>query len=111
MEDQVADKVLPKETVVKNLEEEVTAQIAELEYNLIPHLKHGEAKRLLIASLKYPQSDTDFSGDNETLIRAYSVSKALKDNLVGLAVEVVIERLIQNQSATKEEAVEGDNHG
>lgn len=98
------DKVLPKETVVANLEADFDNYIYDLEHNLLPNLGHGEAKRLFMAVAKYPKIETDFSTEpNLDLIRAYSVSKAAKDALVGLATEVVIERMIKAQMAASEE--------
>lgn len=109
MEEQ--NKVLPKEAVVKSLETSIDETLHELEHVLIPELKHGEAKRLLVAVLKYPKVEADFSSDNTNLIRAYSLSKNVKDNLIGIATEVVIERLIKSQMEEKTEATEegGDN--
>jgi regulatory protein YycH of two-component signal transduction system YycFG len=97
-QNKVSDKVLPKEKVVPQLEAEFDSYIYDLENNLLPNLKHGEVKRLFMAVAKYPKEVADFSQEsNLDLIRAFSVSKAAKDTLVGLATEVVIERLINRQ--------------
>lgn len=105
MEEQ--DKVLPKGKVVATLEAVVDENIRELENELLPKLGHGEVKRLFIAVSKYPKYETDFSNEqNPALIRAYSASKELKDALVGLATEVVIERIIKQQMEAEKATAE-----
>jgi hypothetical protein len=97
-------RVLPKKAVINALEQEVDALINELENDFIPILTHGEAKRLLKAVLKYPKEDADFTSDRLELQRAFSASKRLQDALTGLAVEVVIERMIASSQDLAEEA-------
>lgn len=104
-----SDKVLPKEQVVSELQTIIDQSIQELEYDLIPNLRHGEAKRLLVAVLKYPKEVADFSNDRVELIHAYSASKALQDALVGMGVEVTIDRMIKAQmEETSSEGVSND---
>lgn len=115
------NKVLPKAAVVSTLQTVIDENLQELELDLIPQLKHGESKRLLTAVLKYPAIDTTFSVtnlDSEALIRSFAAAKRVKDAMVGLATEVVIERMIQSSQASTEQSQseeigsnEGETHG
>lgn len=101
------NKVLPKKAVVNALTQEVDALINELENDFIPPLQHGETKRLLKAVLKYPKEDADFSNDRLELRRAFAAAKRLQDALTGLAVEVVIERMIADSQDLAADSTEG----
>jgi hypothetical protein len=110
-------KVISQEEVVSQLETQIKEQFAELE-SLMPSIGHSEAKRLLLASAKYPMEETDFSADkNDALIRCYSISKGIKDALVGLGVEVVIDQMLKKefnerqQTAAPETTTEEVNNG
>jgi protein-disulfide isomerase len=103
MEEQ--NKVLPKAAVVSTLDAVFDENVQDLEENLLPHLKHGEIKRLYVATLKYPKELEVFSvanRDSEYLIRAFAAARRAKDALVGLATEVVIERMIKSSQAPEE---------
>lgn len=91
-----APKIVSQLEVVSRLDAEIDAAFATIEEHL-PQLGHSEAKRLFLAATKYPKHDYDFSGEQEAFIRCYSASKNVKDSLVGMGVEVVIEKLIENQ--------------
>ncbi len=91
-------QIIPQSEVISRIQSEIEVALDELENIFIPLLGHSEAKRLLIAATKYPMEVTDFSQEkNVALIRAYSCSKTVKDNLVALGVEVVITQMIKQQ--------------
>lgn len=89
-------KEISQEEVISRVEADIQAAFKDIEEQL-PFIGHGEAKRLLIAATKYPLEDSDFSGESDAMIRAFSASKTVKDALVALGVEVVIKQMIENQ--------------
>lgn len=92
-----APKVVSQEEVVEQMEAQIKDSIAELE-DLLPKIGHSEAKRLLLASAKYPMEEVSFKDDqNPSVIRANSILKSVKDALVALGVEVVIDQMLKTQ--------------
>jgi len=102
-------KVVPQEEVQHRLEVLVRESLAEIKNDLLPHLKHGEAKRLLMATLEYPQTVADFSQESHELIRAFSAAKAVTDAMISLGVEVVISKLVERERDAQEKTEEVEN--
>lgn len=95
-----APKIVSQLEVVSRLENDINIAFETIEEHL-KNLGHSEAKRLFLAATKYPKEDYDYSGESESFIRAYSASKNVKDALVGMGVEVVITKLIEQQQAAQ----------
>jgi hypothetical protein len=78
---------------ISMVQEQIEESLQELE-NLLPLLGHSQAKRLLLASMKYPMVEATF--EEEDMIKAFSATKRITDGLVALGVETVIETMVQN---------------
>lgn len=89
-------KEVSQEEVISRIQADIEIAFATIEEQL-PLLGHSEAKRLFLAATKYPVESSDFSGESEAMIRAFSASKNVKDSLVALGVEVVIKQMVENQ--------------
>lgn len=89
-------KEITKEEAVNAMQTEILNSIQELN-NLLPDLGHGEAKRLLIAAISYPLMEEDFSGEQESMRKAFSATKRITDAKVALGVEVTLEAMIKEQ--------------
>ena len=57
---------------------------------------HGEAKRLLLASLSYPLLEEDFSSDSDAVKVAFSAIKRNIQAKAGLAGQIAREEFIDN---------------
>jgi hypothetical protein len=92
---------------VSMVESQIKESLEELE-ELLPLLGHSQAKKLLIASMKYPMEETTF--EDETMIKAFSATKRITDGLVALGVETVIETMVQNHKEQQqtEEVKDGE---
>lgn len=84
---------------VSMVEAQIKESLEELE-DLLPLLGHSQAKRLLVASMKYPMEEVTF--EEEDMIRAYSATKRITDGLVALGVETVIESMVNNHKEQME---------
>jgi hypothetical protein len=80
----------PTISLVQAQIEESNAELQEI----LPLLGHSQAKRLLLAAMKYPMEETTF--EEEDMIKAYSATKRITDGLVALGVETVIETMVHN---------------
>lgn len=110
-DDALKKNALPREEVVSHLEAQINQNCYDLEHTLLPRLGHSEAKRLLLAAMKYPMLDKAFTvaTDGEDMVRAYSACKAVSDSLVALGVETVIEQMVKNQMNEQTEQKEKSN--
>lgn len=84
---------------VSMVEAQIKESLEELE-SLLPLLGHSQAKRLLLAAMKYPMEETTF--EEEDMIKAYSATKRINDGLVALGVETVIESMVSNHKEQME---------
>ena len=91
---------ITKEEANDALQVEILNSLKEVN-DLLPELGHGEAKRLLLATLSYPLETQDFSGEKTAMRVAYSATKRIKDAMIALGVEVTLSNMIKQQ--TKEE--------
>ncbi len=91
-----APKIVPQAEVKHRLQEDIDVALNSIEEQL-PLIGHSEAKRLFVAATKYPLETADFSKESEAMIKAFSASKNVKDALVALGVEVVIEQMLRQQ--------------
>lgn len=101
-------KEITQQDMVHYQESVINDGLTELE-SLLPSLGHGEAKRLLMAAMKYPAHVTDVSHEKDEYVKAYSACKRISDALVGLGVEAMIDgmarqQMEQQQTETKEES-------
>lgn len=87
---------LTKEEATDALQSEILNSTQELN-DLLPDLGHGEAKRLLIASIQYPLVDENFQGESEEMRKAYSATKRITDAKIALGVEVTLEAMLKEQ--------------
>lgn len=91
-----APKIVPQKEVKLRLQEDIEVAFQSIDEQL-PLLGHSEAKRLFIAATKYPLEIADFGEESEPMIKAFSASKNVKDALIALGVEVVIEQMLRQQ--------------
>ena len=91
-----APKIVTQEEVISRISVDIAEVTASLE-ELMPQLGHSEAKRLFLASTKYPLEHSEMEGESDAFRRAYGYSKNVKDALVALGVEVVIEQMLRQQ--------------
>lgn len=99
MENNELKKEMTKEEKLDAMQAEIFGNILEVK-DLLPELGHGEAKRLLIATLSYPYADEDFSLEqNQSLIQAYGACKRVKDAMIAVGVEVTLETMVQQAIA------------
>jgi hypothetical protein len=87
---------ITKEEAHGALQTEILNSIQEVN-TLLSDLGHGEAKRLLLATLSYPLETQDFSGETVPMIKAYSAAKRIKDAMIALGVEVTLEAMLKQQ--------------
>lgn len=100
-------KELTKEEAVNALQQDILDSTQELN-DLLPELGHGEAKRLLLASISYPLMEEDFSTESEAMIKAFSATKRITDAKVALGVEVTLEAMIKQQFEQELQGEEND---
>lgn len=97
-------KVVHKEEIMRVTEEGVKADIAILENEIFPLLNYREKTRLLLAEIKYPLIEVEFDDDEPLLREANIIMRRLKDSLVAMGTEVVIDELLTKHA-------EGENNG
>jgi len=90
-------KIISKNEVVALTEEGIKEDIRELEEDILPSLRTGQKMRLFLAEIKYPLEEKEFDESEPELIRAFAIMKRLKDSMVALGVEVVIDQLLNNK--------------
>lgn len=94
------------------MEQFVEAQTSSIESDLllldslIDQMGHSQAKRLLKAELWYPIKEDSVEGMEDIMKTAILTSRRLKDNLVALATESVLQK---NLGLLKEESQEDSN--
>lgn len=86
--------------VMSALEAQHIDSLNELEETL-PNLGHSQAKRLLLAAMRYPIQEETF--EEETLIKAFSACKRLIDVNVAMGTEIVIENMVKNHKENNNE--------
>lgn len=106
---------LTKEDLTNGLQVEILDSLKEVN-DLLPELGHGEAKRLLLATLSYPLEVQDFSSEKEDMRKAYSATKRIKDAMIALGVQVTLENMVNKQldEQNAENAIKetnGENNG
>lgn len=89
-------KDITKEEALGALQGEILESLKEVN-DLLPELGHGEAKRLLMATLSYPLEVHDYSLEKDSMKLAYSATKRLKDAMIALGVEVTLENMVRKQ--------------
>lgn len=87
---------LTKEEATNALQTDLLNSVQELN-GLLKDLSHGEAKRLLMATVSYPLSEEDFSSEKESMRKAYSATKRITDSKIALGVEVTLEAMLKQQ--------------
>ena len=90
-------KIVNKDEIVRMTEQGIKDDIDDLENNVFPLLKHGEKTRLFLAEIKYPLEEIDFEDEPE-MQRANIILRRLKDSLVALGTEVVIDQLLSDNN-------------
>ena len=85
---------ITKEEAQEALQSEILNSLKEVN-DLLPELGHGEAKRLLLASLSYPLETQDFSSESVDMAKAYSATKRITDAMIAIGVEVSIESMLK----------------
>lgn len=104
-------KDITKEEMEGALQNEILDNLKEVN-DLLPELGHGEAKRLLLATLSYPLEDQSFEDESFAMKRAFSATKRTKDAMIALGVQVTLENMLKQQTEalqsepTSEEAAE-----
>ena len=98
-----APKIVTQEEVISRISVDIAEVTASIE-ELLPQLGHSEAKRLFLASTKYPLEHSEMAGESDAFKRAYGYSKNVKDALVALGVEVVIEQMLRQQQEANNSA-------
>ena len=88
------------------VEEQIQTGIKELE-ELLPLLGHSQAKKLLLAAMKYPMEEAQF--EDESMIKAFSATKRITDGLVALGVETVVEQMVKNHAEMQKQQQEVEN--
>ena len=71
------------------------AQALQEVRELLPSLKHGEAKRLFDASLTLPYVEEDFSAESEAMIKGYSAVKRLTEAKVDLYSRELVDAMLE----------------
>jgi hypothetical protein len=82
-----------QEQVVSALQEQHSNSLEELE-NTLSELGHSQSKRLLLAAMRYPLQDEEFT--EEVMRQAFSACKRLIDVNVAMGVELTVENMVQN---------------
>ena len=84
-------KPITMEQYVNELGTQIQSDLEELD-GLIDQMGHSQAKRLLRAELWYPLREDSVDGMEDIMRTAILTSRRLKDSLVALATESVLQK-------------------
>jgi hypothetical protein len=108
--DEGEKKQLTKDEAEAGLQIEILDSLKEVN-DLLPELGHGEAKRLLLATLSYPLETQDFVDETVPMKKAYSACKRITDAMIALGVEVTLETMLKQQMEAQSNEENGENNG
>ena len=89
-------QTITMEDYVRELTDSISDDLNQLEA-LIDQMGHSQAKRLLRAELWYPLKEESIDGMEDIMRTAILTSRRLKDNLVSIATESVLQKMIEKE--------------
>lgn len=90
------ERKLTEEERLLGLEANVREGLAEID-ELLPFIKHGEAKRMFTAIMRHPLIEEDFADESIEMRRAYSAAKRVKEWMIATTAELFIKNLTEAQ--------------
>ena len=100
-------KIIQKQEVMEMMQRNFLNDVEEFD-QLKSTLKHGQKDRLLSAIIRYPLVDTEFDQEEVELRQAFSLAKRISDTLVAQGVEIVVESLLNQKTASQGEENVGE---